>query len=347
MEATVPPSSKESHVRLESSVTSVSWIPSEAIKGMVKAPFELGVGHYDSAPPGRIDVAALERMRDDDRFRFANHLAAWIEVEDGRIVDYGQSGGGLVSSTHMHLGPKEIVFHAVGFPDLRPEPKVTSRSATFVQTAGGRPGMPAPRRVRREPFVQLVGPTVWTTLQLTLHADGRAEPKLAGATTFPRHWVYDVEGRVFAKSGMIDFKDWYHGVFGKKGTPWGNQDSPAFVTMAETALERELSTSIMRGGAKPRLRRLRAGRFLTKQGDPGDELFLVLDGVLSVDVDGRALAELGPGAVIGERALLEGGKRTSTVRALTPVKVAVASAAQIDIGALRHLAATHRREERR
>jgi len=117
--------------------------------------------------------------------------------------------------------------------------------------------------------------------------------------------------------------------------------------MAETALERELSTSIMRGGAKPRLRRLRAGRFLTKQGDPGDELFLVLDGVLSVDVDGRALAELGPGAVIGERALLEGGKRTSTVRALTPVKVAVASAAQIDIGALRHLAATHRREERR
>src|SRR5207248_10924085 len=116
----------------------------------------------------------------------------------------------------------------------------------FGQASGRRPGLPARRRVRREPFVQLVGPTVWTTLQLTLHADGRAEPKLAGATTFPRHWVYDVEGRVFAKSGMIDFKDWYHGVFGKKGTPWGNQDSPAFVTMAETALERELSTSIMR-----------------------------------------------------------------------------------------------------
>ena len=148
-------------MRLESSVTSVSWIPSEAIKGMVKAPFELGVGHYDSAPPARLDVAALERMRGDDRFRFANHLGAWIEVEDGRIVDYGQSGAGLLSSTHMRLGPKEIVFHAVGFPDIRPEPKVTARSATFVQTAGGRPGMPAPRRVRRKPFVQLAKDAVW------------------------------------------------------------------------------------------------------------------------------------------------------------------------------------------
>ena len=69
--------------------------------------------------------------------------------------------------------------------------------------------------------------------------------------------------------------------------------------------------------------------------------------MLSVEVDGRALAELGPGAVVGERALLEGGKRTSTVRALTPVKVAAARAAQIDVGALRELAATHRREERR
>jgi CRP-like cAMP-binding protein len=86
---------------------------------------------------------------------------------------------------------------------------------------------------------------------------------------------------------------------------------------------------------------------LIKQGDPGDELYLVLDGVLSVEADGRALAELGPGAVIGERAILEGGKRTSTVRALTPVKLAVANAAQIDVGALRQLAATHRREDQR
>jgi hypothetical protein len=66
-------------VRIESSVTSVSWIPSEAIRGITKLPFELKVGHYDSAPPERIEPEALAGLRDDDRFRFANHLAGWIE----------------------------------------------------------------------------------------------------------------------------------------------------------------------------------------------------------------------------------------------------------------------------
>src|SRR5205823_13234325 len=78
------------NMRVESSVTTVSWIPSEAIKGMTKMPFEVGVGHYDNPMPDTIDLDKLEQLRDEDRFRFANHLRAWIEVKDGRIVDYGQ-----------------------------------------------------------------------------------------------------------------------------------------------------------------------------------------------------------------------------------------------------------------
>src|SRR5947209_312871 len=145
-------------MRIESSVTSVSWIPSEAIKGMTKTPFEMGVAHYDEPPPDVLDLSRLEDMRDNDRFRFANHLRAWIDVQDGRIANYGQAGGGVLNNTHMKLGPKEILFSAVGFPDIRPHPVVTAKSATFVQTAGGRPGMPAPRRVRRKPFVQRTVP---------------------------------------------------------------------------------------------------------------------------------------------------------------------------------------------
>jgi CRP-like cAMP-binding protein len=87
------------------------------------------------------------------------------------------------------------------------------------------------------------------------------------------------------------------------------------------------------------------GAALTRQGEPGDELYLVLDGVLAVDVDGRALAEVGPGAVLGERALLEGGTRTSTLTAVTPVKVAVAARDQLDLDRLRRLADMHRRED--
>src|SRR5581483_3006238 len=75
-------------MRIESSVTSLSWIPSEAIKGMTKMPFEVGVAHYDETPPDVIDD--LGALRDADRFRFANQLSAWIEVEDGRITGFGQ-----------------------------------------------------------------------------------------------------------------------------------------------------------------------------------------------------------------------------------------------------------------
>jgi hypothetical protein len=40
-------------MRIESSVTAISWIPSEAIEGLPKIPFDLGIGHYDEPPPDR------------------------------------------------------------------------------------------------------------------------------------------------------------------------------------------------------------------------------------------------------------------------------------------------------
>ncbi len=143
---------------------------------------------------------------------------------------------------------------------------------------------------------------------------------------------------------MIDFKGWTRESFGDN-TPWGDADSPAIVTAVETELERRLSIQVMREGRKPRFRKLAEGETLVTQGDPGTDLFLLLDGVLTVEVDGEAVAELGPGSILGERALIEGGVRTSTLRARTPAKVAVAAAQEIQPAALRELATHHRREE--
>ena len=53
------------------------------------------------------------------------------------------------------------------------------------------------------------------------------------------------------------------------------------------------------------IRRLRRGATLVKQGTPGGELFLVWDGCLAVEVDGMRVGEAGPGAVLGELAVLE------------------------------------------
>jgi hypothetical protein len=329
-------------MRIESKVTSITWIPSEAIAGMLKLPFEMGLGRYDEPPPERIDD--IEGLREGDRFRFANVLRGWIEVEGGRVVGHGQDGGGLVGSTTMRLGSKSMTVAAVALPDRRPQPTVSATSVRFVQNAGGRTGMPMPRRIKYPPFVQISSPWAWTSLALTLDVDGSASYELLGASPFPRHWLYGADDRLAHKTGLIDFKDWAARAVGKH-TPWGDEDSPALVTEVETALEHELSARIMRQGRKPEIRALKAEQILVREGDPGEEMYLLLDGVLSVDVGGRLVAHLGPGVVVGERALLEQGRRTSTLKTVTPVRVAVVRADQVEPELLSELATHHRREE--
>ena len=145
------------------------------------------------------------------------------------------------------------------------------------------------------------------------------------------------------KSGLTDFHDWFRKSFGRY-TPWGEQDSPALVTTVETALERTLSVQLMHGGAKPRIDRVKPGTVLVRQGEPGTDVYLVLDGVVRVERDGERLAEYGPGAILGERAPLEGGARTSTLTAVTACRIASADASQFDRAALEELATGHRRE---
>jgi hypothetical protein len=326
-------------MRIESSVTAISWIPSEAIEGMPKMPFTMGVTHYDEPPPDTIED--LDALREADAFREANELRAYIEVEDGKIVDNGYLGRGHIGVTRMKLGPKEVSVPAVALETIQGEPEVGDGWVRFTQTAGGRTGMPAPRSVRGKPFFQVSSPIAWTTLALTIKADGSSQHELIGASPFPRHWVYDKENTLVEKSGMIDFKEWYRTAFGKN-TPWGKEDSEAFVTQVESALERELSRSIMRAGATSKPKQLQVDDTLVEQGDPGDDLYLLLDGVLAAEVDGETVAEIGPGAILGERAIVEGGKRTATLRAVTPAKVVSIPADQIEPSALEELAAARR-----
>ena len=70
-----------------------------------------------------------------------------------------------------------------------------------------------------------------------------------------------------------------------------------------------------------------SGQVIFSRGDPGREVFLVLDGKVRlsvVTVEGRELAfsMAGPGGVFGEIAALDGGTRTAFATATTPVKAA-------------------------
>jgi hypothetical protein len=333
----------ENLTRHESSVTSLSWIPSEAVQGGTRLAFDSGVTHYDDPPPDAIDD--LEALRVADRFRFANVLQAWIEVDaSGDIADCGYLAGGVMGSTTVSLAGLRHRFQAVGLPDICREPERGEGWVRFAQTAGGRTGVPAPRRVRRRPYVQWQAPLVWTTLALTLYADGRAEHSMTGASRFPRHWVYDGDGKLSHKSGLTDFRDWYRKSFGRH-TPWGDEDSEALVTAVESALERSLSAQLMHAGKKPRIDKVKAGTALVRQGERGSDVFLLLDGVLRVERDGERLAEYGPGAMLGERAHLETGARTSSLVAVTACRVAAVDASELDRSALEELSEGHRRED--
>ena len=329
-------------MRYESCVTSLSWIPSEAITGAMRVVFDSGISHYDEPPPA--EIGDLGELAAADRFRFANQLRAWIEVDPaGQITAGGYGGGGLMGSSTVKFARLKHTFQAVALPDVQREPEPGDSWMRFVQTTGGRTALPAPRPVRRPPYVQWQAPLVWTTLSLTLHADGRAEYQVEGASRFPRHWIYDADGRLARKSGLTDYAQWWGVSFGRH-TPWGDEDSPALVTAVETALEHQLSAQLMHGAAKPRIRTVATGDALVRQGEPGDEIYLILDGVIRVERNGDRLAEYGPGAMLGERAQLERGIRTSTLTAVTPCRVASVRAGQFDPSALAELAAGHRRE---
>jgi hypothetical protein len=332
-------------MRIESSVTSISWIPSAAIAGLTRVPFEAGVTHYDDPPPDRWEN--LDAVVGPDGARFANNLRAWIETDGGQITGYGQDGGGRISNTLFRVAGMRIQVEAVGYPELRPEPVVGPDFVRFAQTAGGRPGMPAPRLVKGAPFIKTEGPAVWTTLALTLHADGTAARELAGASSFPRHWIYDADGQLAGKSALIDFKTWYR-TANLARSPWRSHENAVLAADAETPLERRLSQVIMTGGLgpAPRPAKVKAGTTIMAEGEAADDIVLLLDGLVQIEAGGTQLATLGPGSILGERAALEQGRRTATVRAVTDCRIVTYLAADLPARDLQELAAGHYREGR-
>lgn len=331
------------NLRYESSVTAISWIPAEAVKGFLGVPFEMGLAHYDHPLPEFLDD--LDEWHRKDLFRECNELKGWIEVEDEKIVAHGQAGGGRIGVTRLKVGPKSVTVKAKSMPDIRPDPIVTYDYVRFTQTCGGRTGVPAPRPVSRKPFFQIDSAVAWTTLTLTIHKDGHSEYDLIGASAFPRHWVYDQNGNLVKQTGLTDFTSWIDDAFGER-TPWGSYDSPPMVKGVESSLERELAAMVLHS-TKPKGRDIAQGQMLIEQGQPGDEILFVLDGLFAVEVDGQEVAEVGPGAIIGERALLEDGKRTATIRALTSCRVASLPRRYADDRELAEIARGHRREEGR
>jgi hypothetical protein len=307
-------------VRVESSVTAITWLPFAALDALPNMPLGFAVAHYDE-PPGD-PLTDIDGLREADAFREANDLRAWIEVDGGEIVAHGDEGRGVVAGVGLELGPEQVAFPAVEFPVIRPDPEIGERSARFTQTVGGRIGLPAPRPIQGEGYFHFGSALAWTTLELVLHATGEAEGRLVASSPFPRHSVYDAGGRLIGEHGLKDFDGWYRESFGES-TPWGDEDAPEVVAAVEARLEDELTRIALMLDARLPRKRLEVGETLVEQGEPGRDMFLLLDGLLDVEVDGETVARVGAGAVLGELAVLGDGRRKATLRARQACRVAV------------------------
>jgi hypothetical protein len=329
-------------VRVESSVTAITWLPFAALDALPNMPLGFAVAHYDEPPGARL--GDLDRLREADAFREANELRAWIEVEGDRIVAHGRDGRGVVAGLGVEVGPQQVAFPAVEFPVIRPEPEIGDGTARFTQTVGGRIGLPAPRPIQGKPYFHFGSALAWTTLELVLRADGGAEGRLVACSPFPRHSIYDDGGRLIGEHGLKSFEGWYRESFGE-ATPWGDESAPEILAAIEAQLEDALTGIALATNAKLPRRRLELGEMLVRQGEPGDDMFLLLDGHLDVEIDGETVARVGAGAVLGELAVLGDGRRKATLRAARSCRVAVLPAEAIGGTELAALALRRREEQ--
>lgn len=96
--------------------------------------------------------------------------------------------------------------------------------------------------------------------------------------------------------------------------------------LGQVALFEDLSRrNLTRIDQISRLKYAREGDVLVEQGDPGDEMMVVLDGRAAVKRGRRTIAECGPGRYFGEMALLDHEPRSASVVALEPMRLLVIS----------------------
>jgi hypothetical protein len=340
---------QEDLMRYEATATCLSWIPPTAVEGMLSLPFGMGVAHYDQPPPE--ELPDLDALLSADAIRFANQLHAWIEVDRGRISSHGMSGGGRLGSTTVRLRSRGLTFAGVALPDITPSPEVHQDQIRFAQTAGGHTGAPVPRAVPHPPFWRLTAPIAWSTVALTLRRDGSSQAEIAGASPFPRHYLYDSAGLLTHKTAVIRYKDWIRESAGQD-SPWGGGGEPVPVSAVRGPAERSVADAILMSG-RYRQQGLPEGALLSVLPIAVTEVHLLLDGLLLIEIDQRPAAEAGPGAIFDPATRPAYSKEHVRVRAKTSCRLAILPREQLDSQALLGVAAeaisrmeAHRRQSR-
>jgi hypothetical protein len=305
-------------MRFQANASSLTWIPPEAVEGIFKLPFNLGISHYDAPPPDEVrDVDALVEA---DLVRFANDLTGWVDVAGNRIRGYGSDSRSHFGRTRLRVGPFGAAFAAVPLPDLHAPPEVHSDYVRFTQTSGGHTGVAVPRRIRHPPFWRLSAPIAWTTISLTIRVDGTSAVSIESASPFPRHYLYDSHGMLLQKTGLIRYNTWI-AESQESDTPWGGVSDMAVLVDVNSREERSVANVALMGHGYVQ-HKLAAGALLRDSPISDSQLYLLLDGILVIELDEQPVSEVGPGAIFDPVLRTSLSKQHAGVRARTSCRLA-------------------------
>ncbi len=196
----------------------------------------------------------------------------WIEVADGQIVDagYADDSHGSMGATTVRLGRAT--------PPSPPWASTTSASPRsgstggmrFVQTVGGRTAVPAPRHVKRPPFVRLQAPR--GVDHAGPHPASRRLGVVRGGRSVAVPTSLDLrrrrrpgrQGRAGRLQGLVPRRPGPPHALGRRGHPGAGHRG------GDRARARAVRPRSCASGAKPRSFTLKPGALLTDPGRAGD-----------------------------------------------------------------------------
>ena len=155
-------------------------------------------------------------------------------------------------------------------------------------------GLPAPRRVSGKPYFQVASASAWTTLQLIIYADGTSKHRLARRLAVPA--ALDLRRR--RRPRRQERRDRLRAVVARVVRPEhavGRGRLAGARLRRGVGLERQLSRIVMADAKVLPRHKLAKGETLIEQDEPGTNMFLILDGMLDVEVDGEIVAEVEAG----------------------------------------------------
>lgn len=80
----------------------------------------------------------------------------------------------------------------------------------------------------------------------------------------------------------------------------------------------------------PEFLEIRSGEVLLKEGDIGEEMYVLIEGTAKIEYRGMFFAEIGPGDFVGELAVIDGSPRLATVITVTDCRFVAINRARFE-----------------